>query len=94
VYKFYDARTNGGFPFNKPPAPCEAADECHGTESQPAAPPQFGTGQDLGETGNVQPGKKRRCRKGFHRRKVGGKSRCVRKHKHGRHHSRHNRGNG
>jgi hypothetical protein len=81
VYKFYDARTNGGFPFNKPPAPCEAADECHGPESQPAAPLQFGTGQDLGETGQV-PAKKKKHKK---------------KHKHRRHHSkhtRHARGNG
>ena len=53
VYKFYDARTKGGFPFNKPPAPCEAADECHGPESLPAAPLEFGTGHDLGEGGNV-----------------------------------------
>ena len=27
--KFYDARTNGGFLFDPPAAPCEAADECH-----------------------------------------------------------------
>jgi len=33
--KFYDARTNGGFAFNVPPAPCEAADECVGNGSSP-----------------------------------------------------------
>ena len=31
--KFYDARTDGGFPFVPPPAPCQAADECHGPGS-------------------------------------------------------------
>jgi hypothetical protein len=66
VYKFYDARTNGGFPFIKPPAPCEAADECHGPESTPAAPLQFGTGQNLGSGGNVSPAMKRKKHK--HRR--------------------------
>ena len=35
--KFYDARTGGGFPFDKPPAPCAAADECHGADSSAAA---------------------------------------------------------
>ncbi len=33
VIKFYDARTNGGFEPPPPLAPCEAADECHGTGS-------------------------------------------------------------
>ena len=28
--KVYNARTNGGFPFEPPPPPCAAADECHG----------------------------------------------------------------
>ena len=31
--KFYDARTDGGFPFEKPAPPCESADECHGAGS-------------------------------------------------------------
>ena len=66
VYKFYDARTTGGFPFNKPPAPCEAADECHGPESLPAVPLEFGTGHDLGEGGNVSATKKKHKHK--HRR--------------------------
>src|ERR1041385_1462461 len=33
--KIYDARTGGGFLFIPPPAPCEAADECHGAGSEP-----------------------------------------------------------
>ena len=38
--KFYDARTDGGFPYTAPPAPCEAADECHGPGSSSEAPPR------------------------------------------------------
>jgi hypothetical protein len=83
VYKFYDARTNGGFPFNKPAAPCEAADECHGAESQPAAPLEFGTGQDLGETGNVLPAKHKKHKHKKHRKHK--HKRNKRHHKHRRH---------
>jgi hypothetical protein len=69
--KFYDARTNGGFPFTKPPAPCVAADECHGKESATPAPLAIGSGAALGSRGNVQHkkakrkrcGKRRRCRR-------------------------------
>ena len=35
--KFYDARTNGGFPLDPPLQPCVAADECHGRGSTPPA---------------------------------------------------------
>ncbi len=41
-YKFYDARTGGGFQFSPPPAPCAAADECHGAASE--SPPAPGPG--------------------------------------------------
>ncbi|HWP32536.1 MAG TPA: fibronectin type III domain-containing protein, partial [Solirubrobacterales bacterium] len=51
--KFYDARVNGGFPFNKPPAPCAAADECHGEGSSSPVAPTIGTGATLGAGGNV-----------------------------------------
>jgi hypothetical protein len=50
--KFYDARVNGGFPFNEPAAACAAADECHGESSPPPNPPQIGTGAKL-EGGNA-----------------------------------------
>jgi hypothetical protein len=53
--KFYDARTNGGFPVNPPPLPCAAADECHGDTSKAAPEPEVGTGGSLGATGNAQP---------------------------------------
>jgi hypothetical protein len=51
--KFYDARTGGGFPFISPPAPCAAADECHGPGSSAPELPPIGTGNDLGVGGNA-----------------------------------------
>jgi hypothetical protein len=60
--KFYDARTNGGFHFEKPPAPCAAADECHGPSSEAAAPLVIGTGVNNGSRGNVQQAKRKRRR--------------------------------
>lgn len=46
--KFYDARTDGGFPFSVPAAPCEAADECVGSGSSPEAIPPDTSGAQLG----------------------------------------------
>jgi hypothetical protein len=51
--KFYDARTGGGFPNDPEPAPCAAADECHGEGSSPPASATTATGVDLGRGGNV-----------------------------------------
>jgi hypothetical protein len=64
--KFYDARTNGGFPFEKPAAPCEAADECHGADSSAPPPLELGTTAALGKGGNLQAAKKKnkKCKKG------------------------------
>ncbi len=61
--KFYDARTNGGFPFVPPPAPCAAADECHGPSSAPPAPLASGTGAALGSGGNTHTSHKRKHHK-------------------------------
>ncbi len=72
--KFYDARTGGGFPFQAPPPPCKAADECHGTGSVGPASPQVGTGAQLGKTGNV---KSPKCKKG----QVKKNGKCVKKKK-------------
>jgi hypothetical protein len=83
--KFYDARTNGGFHFNKPPAPCAAADECHGASSEAAAPLVIGTGTNVGSRGNVHEARPKRHR------------RCKRKHhhcRHRKHHHKHHRGGG
>jgi hypothetical protein len=72
--KFYDARTNGGFPVPPPLQPCVAADECHGEGSATPAEPQVGTGADLGTGGNEQvAADKKRAKKsnGAHRRSCG-----------------------
>jgi hypothetical protein len=51
--KFYDARSGGGFPETIKPAPCAAADECHGSDSAPPTPPVVATDSALGQGGNV-----------------------------------------
>jgi hypothetical protein len=68
--KFYDARTGGGFPNDPQPAPCAAADECHGEGSAPPAPPITATGVNLGGGGNVvsQPKTHRKKHRGHRRR--------------------------
>jgi hypothetical protein len=50
--KIYDARTNGGFEVAGEPAPCVAADECHGAGAATPAPMQLGTGSST-TGGNV-----------------------------------------
>ncbi|HEX7059192.1 MAG TPA: hypothetical protein VF176_05005 [Solirubrobacterales bacterium] len=51
--KFYDARTDGGFPIAAEAAPCAAADECHGLPSAAPSPPSVTSGAFLGSSGNV-----------------------------------------
>jgi hypothetical protein len=46
--KIYDARVDGGIPYNPPAPPCEASDECHGPGTAAAAPPDIGTYQGTG----------------------------------------------
>lgn len=53
-YKFYDARTNGGFPVSAQIQPCAAADECHGTGSSDPQAPRLASGADLSIAGNVR----------------------------------------
>jgi hypothetical protein len=53
VLAFYDARTNGGFPYEPPLAPCEAADECHGAGNPPPARPTVTSEGSLGSRGNA-----------------------------------------
>jgi hypothetical protein len=76
--KFYDARTNGGFPIQTPKLPCTAADECHGDASEPQPHHGLGTVGDLGEGGNKKATRPHKS----HRR--------HRKHHH-HHHKRHHR---
>ena len=56
--KFYDARTGGGFPFKPAPAPCRAADECHGPASSTPPPIVPGSTVRLGSGGNITKAKK------------------------------------
>jgi hypothetical protein len=70
--KFYDARSGGGFTSAAPAAPCEAADECHGADSEP--PPYLATGTEAPSSGGnvAQPshsGKKTKSRAHKRRRK-------------------------
>jgi hypothetical protein len=81
--KFYDARTNGGFPISPPLQPCVAADECHGTGSATPGEPQIGTGANLGGGGNELTAPKRKAKKG----RRGRKKACARKCR--RHRARH-----
>jgi NHL repeat len=50
--KFYDARTNGGFPQPPPAQPCAAAEECHGPAAEAPTLPAQGTAATL-TGGNV-----------------------------------------
>jgi len=50
--KYYDARTNGGFPAPPAALPCAAADECHGVGSSPPGAPKLGSTADIGSGGN------------------------------------------
>jgi hypothetical protein len=69
--KFYDARVGGGIPFDPPPPPCEAADECHGLASGPPAQVPFGTSPTLGNGGNQAPsGKKHKKKAKKHKKKA------------------------
>lgn len=68
--KVYDARANGGFQEGSAHAPCAAADECHGPDSEEPAPAAVETQQNLG-SGNphhARTGKHAKHRKKRHRR--------------------------
>jgi hypothetical protein len=66
--KIYDAREEGGFPFNPPSVPCQASDECHGPGSQAAGPPNIGSYRGSG--GNLSPSQtKHRRHKHHHKRR-------------------------
>ena len=61
--KFYNARTNGGFPEIPDLGPCAAADECHGTDSSRPTPPVVATENNLGKAGNLPVQKKAKKKK-------------------------------
>ena len=84
LVKIYDARAGGGFPYEPPPPPCKASDECHGPGSVAPEPPTINT--VTGTRGDVPATQSaRRCKTGF----VKEKGKCIRRaHKPKRHHHR------
>jgi hypothetical protein len=78
--KIYDARTGGGFPAERTPADCTAADECHGPgNAQPALPPDR-TSANLGKAAKPKAHKAKKHKKS-HKAKKHKKSHKAKKHK-------------
>jgi hypothetical protein len=83
----YDARIGGGFP--EPPAPpvpcsgagCRSQDSTAPANEAPTSTLARGGGD---ESGKVKP-RPKRCRRGFVKKRVRGKRRCVRRARHGSH---------
>jgi hypothetical protein len=71
VMKIYDARENGGFFIVPASPPCAASDECHGAGSKAAPPADLSS--IAATPGQYQKPARKRCRKGFVRRR----GRCV-----------------
>jgi len=53
--KFYDARTNGGFPQAPPVQPCDAAEECHGPTAEAPAVSRIASNGPTATGGNADP---------------------------------------
>lgn len=87
-YDLYDARVGGGFPDPVPPAAGCSGAACHGAPGLTPVAPRVGSSTFDG-AGNAAGVLKRRvvkCKKGFVRRRIRGKRRCVkRKHRHAKH---------
>ncbi|HEX5145532.1 MAG TPA: hypothetical protein VFV85_00810, partial [Conexibacter sp.] len=80
-YDLYDARVNGGFPQPAPATPGCSADACQGPPNAAPAAPAAGS-TTLAGPGNVKASprpKTVRCKRGYVRKKVKGKVRCVKK---------------
>jgi hypothetical protein len=88
--KIYNARTNGGFEPATAPAPCVAADECHGPGAPTPAPIQVGTGSKVtggnhGRSPTAKPRSAKRCKKAKRNGKRQGKKKsCSAKARKGR----------
>jgi hypothetical protein len=89
-YDLYDARVNGGLPDPSPASPPCSGDSCRGL--LPGVPVAAAPGsRTVHGSGNLKPAthakhKPRRCRRGFVRKRVRGKVRCVKKRRHARSH--------
>ena len=79
-YKIYDARVGGGFPAERVPPNCEAADECHGPSSTPPTLPPDRTSANLGAAKKHQAKKKhkKRSTRRQHKKKTKKKKRAAR----------------
>ena len=64
LVKIYDARSEGGFPYEPPIPPCKASDECHGPGSAAPGPPELASRASSG-AGNAARPQLAPCRKGF-----------------------------
>jgi hypothetical protein len=85
--KIYDARVGGGFDSSPDLGPCVAADECHGAGSMPPGEAGISTGAGLGQSGNLQPAKKKlhkkKKKRRHHRRGKKGRRAGERGHRNG-----------
>jgi hypothetical protein len=80
-YDLYDARVGGGFPEPTPAAPACSGDACQGPASAAPArtvPPTSGF-EGAGNVRGSLKARKVKCKRGFVRKKVRGKARCVKK---------------
>jgi hypothetical protein len=75
----YDARIGGGFPTAQEEAPCVAEDNCQGSPSLP--PALIAPGSESFESPVATRPRRRACRKGTHRVRRHGRTRCVRNHR-------------
>lgn len=93
AYDLYDARIGGGFPEPVRTAPC-SADACQG--AAPATPDAAAPASEaLRSEGNVEGKLKPRakaCKRGFVKKRVRGKRKCVKRRSLARHRARHRRG--
>jgi hypothetical protein len=88
VVKIYDARTEGGFPFDPPRGLCKASDECHGAGTATPPPPNINTGTGPPEARPPVASKQKKCKKP----RVRKKGRCVKKAHKKKKHKRHSNG--
>jgi hypothetical protein len=67
--KIYDARTGGGFPAERTPPNCTAADECHGPGASQGALPPDRTSANLGKPAKTNAHKAKKHKKKAHKKK-------------------------
>jgi hypothetical protein len=84
-FDLYDARVGGGFMEPPPPAPVCSGEACRSPQAGAPGAASAGSGQ-VTANGNV-PNRKaqhkpKRCRRGYVRKRVRGKVKCVKKHRH------------